>query len=349
MPISGKYVVYDSGIKVADLYKNSEIFVTVVENKLQLQKAGEVLGIFANIQVDGHGFLNAFKINPAEQGINERVYDDNIKLSVANGYLQIINNVELERYVSGVVQSEGGGSTKDIEFFLVQAITCRTYALNNYKKHSDEDFNLCDDIHCQVYHSRCRNSDILMATSRTMGEVIVDKDRKMISAAFHSNSGGQTVNSEDIWTIPTSYLKSVTDSFSLEMKNAGWEKKMLKSEFVNYLKASFNFPVNDSIKLDSVFNFRQQIRKVYLIDSIQLKFIRREYYLRSTYFDIIEYGDTLLFKGRGYGHGVGLSQEGAIRMAELGYKYHDIVKFYYKDVEIVNFLELKYLVKSLQE
>ncbi len=188
-----------------------------------------------------------------------------------------------------------------------------------------------------------------MASSRTMGEVIVDKDKKMISAAFHSNSGGQTVNSENIWTIPTSYLKSVNDSFSNDMKNSLWEKKMLKSDFVNYLKTSFNFPVEDSSKLDSVLNFKQTTRKVFLIDSIHLKFIRRDFYLKSTFFDIVEQGDTLIFKGRGYGHGVGLSQEGAIKMAKLGYKYHDIIKFYYKDVEIVNFLELKYLLKSLQE
>ncbi len=193
IPISGKFVAFFKGNKVADLYKNSEIKVTAVENKIQLEKGKEVLGTYDNIDVNGHGFLNAFKIIPVAQGINERVYDDNIKFSAKNGFLQIINNVELERYVSGVVQSEGGGSTKDIEFFLVQAITCRTYALNNYKKHSPQGFNLCDDIHCQVYLSRCRNADILMATSRTMGEVVVDKDKKMISAAFHSNSGGPNV------------------------------------------------------------------------------------------------------------------------------------------------------------
>ncbi|MCF8299029.1 MAG: SpoIID/LytB domain-containing protein [Saprospiraceae bacterium] len=348
-PISGKYGIYNNGNKIADLFKNSEIKVTAFENKIQVQKADEILGIFDNIQITGHGFLNAFKIIPVEKEINERAYDDNIKLSIVNGFLLIVNNVDLERYVAGVVQSEGGGSTKDIEFFLVQAITCRTYALNNFKKHSEQGFNLCDDIHCQVYKCRCRNADILRATSRTMGEVIVDKDRKMISAAFHSNSGGETVNSENIWTISTSYLKSVNDTFSLGMKNSNWEQKILKSDYINYLKTAFNFPVEDSVKLDSVLNFKQESRSVFLIDSIHLKFIRREFYLRSTFFDIEEQGDTIVFKGKGYGHGVGLSQEGAIKMAEKGYKYQDIIKFYYKDVEIVNFLELKYLVKSLYD
>jgi stage II sporulation protein D len=54
----------------------------------------------------------------------------------------------------------------------------------------------------------------------------------------------------------------------------------------------------------------------------------------------------LIFRGRGYGHGVGLCQEGAIRMAEIGFDYHDIIKHYYSGVEIVNYLELRNLLQD---
>jgi len=348
-PISGKYAIYDDGNKIADLYKNSSLTFKIVNNKIQLHKDGKYLGAFSKIHTNGEGFMNVFKINPTEQGINERIYDDNIKISIVDSSLQIINNVELERYVAGVVQSEGGGSYKDIEFYFVQAITCRTYALNNFRKHKKAGFNLCDAIHCQVYYGRCKESDILMATYKTMGKVIVDKDRIMISAAFHSNCGGQTVNSEDIWSIPTSYLKSIGDTFCCSMRNARWEKKILKKDWFDYLKRVYNYPINNSIMIDSVLSFSQEKRKVFLVDTIKLKNLREDLYLRSTFFSIKEKGDTVLFIGKGYGHGVGLCQEGAIKMAELGYKYENIIKFYYKDVSIVNFNELKYLIKSFQD
>lgn len=345
-PISGKYSLYGNDQKIAELYKNASVTIKIISGKVNINKAGDDLGSFLNVRLEGEGFLNAFRIKPIEQGMPERIYDDHLKLSVNEGFLRIINKVDLERYVAGVVQSEGGGSSKDIEFFLVQAITTRTYALTNYKKHSKEGYNLCDDIHCQVYGSRCRNSDITTAVNRTLGEVIIDINGRMISAAFHANSGGQTANSEDVWTIETPYLKSRVDSMSIEAKNAFWEKKIPKDDFTNYLKKAHNFDVKDHVKMDSIFNFTQEYRKIYLIDSIMLKHIRRDLFLRSTFFSIKDQGDTLVLNGKGYGHGVGLSQDGAIRMATLGYTYQEIIKYYYTDVEIVNIMDLKYLLKG---
>jgi stage II sporulation protein D len=242
--------------------------------------------------------------------------------------------------VAGVVQSEGGGSVKDNDFYLVQAITCRTYALNNFKKHVKEGYNLCDSTHCQLYRGRCKTNEILAATFKTAGDVIVDKDNKMISAAFHSNSGGQTINSEDIWKIPTTYLKAVNDTFSLKMPNATWEYKILESNWLDYLSSRFSYQVDDPAKKNYALNFTQDTRKVYFSDSILLSTIRYDLGLKSTWFSITHDGSYLVFNGRGYGHGVGLSQQGAIRMAQLGFNYLDIIKFYYKDVEVVNFDEL---------
>ena len=162
----------------------------------------------------------------------------------------------------------------------------------------------------------------------------------MISAAFCSNSGGSTVNSEDIWKIPTSYLKSVNDTFSMKMPNATWEYKILQTNWLDYLSSRFNYNINDPAKKNYALNFKQDTRKVYFTDSILLTSIRADLGLKSTWFSIEPQGINMVFKGKGYGHGVGLSQQGAIRMALLGYSYIDIIKFYYKDVDIVNYEEL---------
>ena len=57
---------------------------------------------------------------------------------------------------------------------------------------------------------------------------------------------------------------------------------------------------------------------------------------KSTYFSIFDNGETLTFKGKGFGHGVGLSQEGAMRMIEIGYDFLEVLRFYYTDVHLID-------------
>jgi stage II sporulation protein D len=340
-PLSGKYSMFFADKQITDILKYQSITLKVEKDSIRVIKGTANLGIFSSLTLSGGGLLNSFKVKPANTDIKERIYDDDLRLSVVDGKFLIINHVEIESYVAGVVQSEGGGSAKDNDFYLVQAITCRTYALNNIKKHSKEGFNLCDSMHCQLYQNRCKNYEILAATYKTAGDVIVDKDNKMISAAFHANSGGQTVNSEDVWNIRTSYLKSVKDTFSSKMPNATWEYKILQTNWLDYLSTRFNYNITDPVKKNYALTFKQDTRKVYFADSIPLTVIRQDLGLKSTWFSIVDQqGGYLIFKGKGYGHGVGLSQQGAIRMAQLGYSYMDIIKFYYKDVNVVDYEDM---------
>jgi stage II sporulation protein D len=81
---------------------------------------------------------------------------------------------------------------------------------------------------------------------------------------------------------------------------------------------------------------------VYGNQRIPYKTIRSDWQLKSAYFSIVERNDSVVICGRGYGHGVGLCQEGAIRMAQLGYSHSYIINFYYKDVEIVDLSRLDF-------
>ncbi|MEG1910492.1 MAG: hypothetical protein RR190_05940, partial [Bacteroidales bacterium] len=87
-------------------------------------------------------------------------------------------------------------------------------------------------------------------------------------------------------------------------------------------------------------NFTQNERKVYFCGQIPLKFIRRDLNLRSTFFSVSSDGTTVTLNGKGYGHAVGLSQEGAMRMIELGFSITDVILFYYPGVEILHVDEL---------
>ncbi|MEI6347238.1 MAG: SpoIID/LytB domain-containing protein [Bacteroidota bacterium] len=340
-PISGKYAIKADKIPISiDVYKNTIIDFKIVEGKIQITKNNVIIGVFSEIQLESVGLVNAFNIKTSAKKFSERIYDDDLRLSVENNALVIINRVDLERYVAGVVQSEVLGSSKDIEFFKVQAIIARTYTLTNIMKHVKNGYNLCDETHCQAYYRRCNNTDIMMAVSQTFCDVIVDNNGKLISAAFHSNSGGQTQNSEFVWSIPTSYLKSVQDTFSNGGRNNVWETKIPKKQWLDYFKTNYPSIADNSEKLNQLCNFKQDQRVQFILDSIPLRYVRTSFKLRSSFFSVTEDKDQVILTGRGYGHGVGLSQEGAIKMVKLGYKSDDVIKYYYTGVRIVKYTEI---------
>jgi len=339
---SGKYTITADGIALEAILKGEECMMKLKNDSVEFLKQGKIIGIYKSIKFQGISFINAFVFMSLTPNLGERYYDDHLVVTAQGNHLETINNVELEHYVAGVVQSESGGSNDNIEYFFVQAIISRTYALVNYLKHKEEGFNLCDGVHCQYYLGRCRNADIARAVARTGGDVIVDKDNRMISAAFHSNCGGQTVNSEDIWSIPTSYLKSISDSFCLQESNATWEYHMSQKDWLNFLKNKYNYPVSDTAMMRQAIYFSQPVRAVNFSSNIPLKLIRYDLKLRSTFFSIHPEGDSLIFEGKVYGHGVGLCQQGAINMVKLGYGYKEIIRHYYTDVRIIHYSELKY-------
>lgn len=338
--ISGKYLLIANEETVLEIYKNNPLVIAQKGDKITISRNNQLIGEYAEIFIQKAGLVNAFKINTNLKEVPERIYDDELHVRIQNEELYLINRVELERYIAGVVQSEIFGSSEDIDFFKIQAIIARTYAITNLMKHMSEGYNLCDGVHCQAYKRRCNNSNIMMAVSHTFCDVVVDKEDKLISAAFFSNSGGQTENSEDVWVIPTSYLKSKIDTFSFDMRNSTWEKKILKNEWIGYFTKNYPWVKDVPDYEKQLISFEQPTRKRTIMDSIRVTYIRRDFNLKSTFFSVSPEGEYVILKGKGYGHGVGLSQEGAIKMIRLGYNFEDVIKFYYTDVKIVKYTDI---------
>lgn len=269
----------------------------------------------------------------------ERTYEGHLNLKVIDGVLQVINEVELEQYVAGVVESEGGHS-KSYEYFKAQAVLARTFAVTNYTKYLNKGYNLTDDVRSQVYHSRCylENSKLIKkATTATRGEILVDNVGKPIVAAFHANSGGYTANSEDVWVTAVSYLKSKKDDFSLNQNSSSWELSMSKEKYLSFFKRYHPNLLKNAKSKKKIMQLKQNTRLGYISlagNQISTADMRNFFKLRSSFFEVSTRGNQVYFKGKGYGHGIGLSQDGAMRMAELGHKYNEILKFYFSKVEL---------------
>ncbi|MCL2682198.1 MAG: SpoIID/LytB domain-containing protein [Bacteroidales bacterium] len=340
--VSGQYRLTDeNGKEILKLNENDSITLQAEGARgVRVLKHDEELGIFKTVFAIGEGSKNIFKLSPDQAGIRSRMYDDQLDISVENNALRIINIVELENYVAGVIQSEVFGSSNDLDFFKIQAIISRTYAMANLRKHRRDGYNLCDGVHCQAYYGRNNVEKIFQAATETAGSVLVDNNRRMITAAFHANSGGQTINSEDVWVTATPYLKGVVDTFSFGMRGSTWQKTYTTSEWLDLLDKHYQYDILNETELEKALNFEQNERKTHFHSTIPLRSMRGDLGLRSTFFSVRQEGDSVILDGRGYGHGVGLSQEGAARMIREGFSVEDVLKFYYQNVGLAKIDDL---------
>lgn len=320
------------------------IKLSAVNDSIEVKSFEKVYGKFKTVRftdLNGTGEMKVKLVSPERK---PRIYQDNYIITNENGLLKMLNEVKLDNYIAGVVEAESG--TRSLpEYYKVQAILARTFALAHLSKHVTEGFSLCDQVHCQAYYGKPRFAEIFNSVNDTKGKVVVDENLNLIVAAFHSNSGGQTANSEDVWGARTSYLRSVNDTFSTRMPNYKWERKMPVDDWLSYLKIKHNYPVDEPYAKETALNFKQDSRKVFLEASnikVPLKNVRQDLQLKSTYFSIYNTGDTVVFKGKGYGHSLGMSQEGAMRMTRLGYSYSDVLNFYYRNIQIIDMRKLAF-------
>jgi stage II sporulation protein D len=340
----GNYSVWANGIEIVNSAKFPIIKFSYSNDSVEVKTFENVIGKYKRVKISSSDVIKAFRLKLVLPDRKPRFYEDNLIVSAELGDLKCINEIILDNYISGVVQAESGKRSYQ-EFYKVQAILARTFALSHLQKHSAEGFNLCDHTHCQAYFGKTTELDIMKAVTDTKGKVVVDDNLNLIDAAFHSNSGGQTANSEDVWGSKLSYLRSVNDTFSIKMPNAKWERKMAKEDWLSYLKLKHNYPIQDSNARWLALTFKQDSRKPYLEANnvrVPLKNVRTDLQLKSTFFSVVSFGDSVILKGRGFGHGVGMCQEGAMRMAKLGYKYPEVINFYYQKTQLIDLHKLSF-------
>jgi stage II sporulation protein D len=338
IPESGTYEFYGDGVRISELGETDGLRIEVDNGKISLKSLSNDFGSYGTVEFKGSTSNSLLNIKGIIPSTKPNPYNDRIKVFIDNGYLQIINQVNIENYVAGVVESEAG-KDRPVEFYKAQSIISRTYALANFRRHATEGFQLCDQVHCQVYHGKSRYEPLIpIGVMKTKGMVLVDSDISLITAAFSSNCGGKTRNSENVWSKPLSYLKSVPDTFCLNGDHANWRKTVSRVDWENYKKrntTNASFISGKGAAIDNTYS-------EFLYGKQDLNAIRSAFKLNSTRFVIEEHGNEVNFIGQGFGHGVGLCQEGAIRMAELGFSYREILEYYYTNIHLIQLSTLNF-------
>jgi len=272
--------------------------------------------------------------------INNKPYRGKILLSKEDNNLIVINRVTLEKYLYGVLPAEVSPKWHK-EVLKSQAVAARSFALYN-KLNTKNLYDLSDCVFSQVYSgysSETRETN--SAIDETAGEVLVFND-EIIQAFFHANSGGKTEAAEDVWGRKLDYLKSIDDPYSIDQKNYKWSFAISFKDLTQ--KLIKNNVITDNIYDIKILNRTKSGRiekmKIYTFkESVEIKGNNFRNYIgvdkiKSTNFSLQIKGDKVYFDGFGYGHGVGMSQEGAKKMAEIGKNYRDILNFYYRGTSI---------------
>ncbi|MDR0676187.1 MAG: SpoIID/LytB domain-containing protein, partial [Elusimicrobiota bacterium] len=161
--------------------------------------------------------------------INDKKYRNNFYIGIKKNKFCVINEVELENYLYGVIGKEINYSW-NIESIKAQAVVARTFSLANLGKFKKDGFDLCDTTASQVYGGmEAEHGKIIEAVDSTKNEVIA-YDKKLAQAFYHSSCGGHTENAENVWGEPLKYLRGISCNYCKNSPNFEWKTTLTFSD-----------------------------------------------------------------------------------------------------------------------
>ena len=330
---SDDFTITCMGEKVSTLNAGKIFYISLYNTSLLLNDENGPLACYDELTLSPANETSKLRIALINPKVSARNYSGKIHLRIEYGRILILNEINTVQYIAGVVEAESGINASP-EFYKAQALLCRTYMFSHLNRHETEGFNLCDEVHCQAYKGITPfTASILESSIQTAGKIITDETNQPITAAFHGNCGGETESALNIWLKPENYLVPVKDPYCTQTANANWEVKIPLHQWKKYL-ATNGFKPSASISSLETKNKSRQIYYRVNNDSILTKQIRSDWNLKSAYFQVKVKNNTVHIMGHGYGHGIGLCQDGAMNMAKKGLNYSEIIKFYFKNVKI---------------
>lgn len=277
----------------------------------------------------------AGKPDPGDSG-QEWVVRGPLEIQSTPSGLALINWINLEDYVAGVVSGEVGAKWP-IEALKAQAVAARTYVLYKKVENQLQPFDVVAGVQDQVYHGHSvRAESVLHAVAATRGQVLT-YDNRPIFAAYSSTAAGPTEDALFVWALDLPYLKGVDCPFDEQAPRYDWRTSFTFDYLEQQLRKE-GYEVG-KVATFTPYTFTPSGR----VDRVRLLHSRGEIILRgqdlrrvvgyskifSTQFSIESFGPEVVVVGHGAGHAVGMCQWGMREMAELGYDYQSIVRHYY--------------------
>ena len=254
-----------------------------------------------------------------------------------------VQNIPLEEYIVGVLAGEMPIYFEK-EAFKAQAVASRSYALKRIGYNKENEYDVVDSVMNQVYLDNDYLKDawginyveninkLRSVVNETMEEVIYYND-EVIDAMFFSTSNGYTEDSNVIFNLDLPYLKSVESNWD---KNTSSAFKTSRSIDLKSFYEKLSLKYSDDFDFEIV--EKSSTNRVIKVKINGVEMLAKDLYnklgLMSYDFSLKKSDDKIIINTCGYGHGVGMSQYGALGMAKEGYNYIEILKHYYSGVSI---------------
>jgi stage II sporulation protein D len=196
------------------------------------------------IKKDGHIYglgTKAIVLRPDKEGYvstKGKWYHGKLLIKNMDGKLTVINDIELEDYIKGVVPSEMPPSW-EFEALKAQAIAARSFALANLGKQAKHGYDLKDNTEDQAYGGASAETNITNKAVDETNGLVLTYDMKIISAYYTASAGGMTLTSSSVWGGYTPYLHSVP-SFDDNVGKKGHGVGMSQHGANNLAKQGYN-------------------------------------------------------------------------------------------------------------
>jgi stage II sporulation protein D len=286
-----------------------------------------------------------YRIEP-QQGLKIS-FSAPLELSANDGLLAVVASVALETYVAAALEGESA-TFSNPESLKAMAVVVRTYAARFRPRHGDEGFDFCDNTHCQNLNFTGPTPAIRAAVEATRGELLWYHGEPA-ATYYHQNCGGTLAAGEEVWpTVHEPYLRSHADPYCKQGAPLPWKAEFSRAEFERALRAQgLSVPPSwaelaverrgaSGRALQLRFNSKSGPPQPISASSVRFAIGRSFGWnrIRSDLYEIETTPTSIIFNGRGAGHGVGLCQSGAEEMAREGKGYRQILDFYYPGAQL---------------
>ena len=264
----------------------------------------------------------------------------------------VTQTIPLEDYVRSVVATEGS-TERELESLKALAIASRTYAVKNMGRHQRGGYDFCSTTHCQLYRpTDSQGGDVAPAVTKaveaTRGEILRDSGGNVADSYFSASCGGATANMGKLWggRAPP-YLRGVEDEYCTNEPHHSWTDVISQAHLLKALQSDPRTNVGGRLHNVTVVRRDQSDRAELIalegdrrvtISGWEFKIVVGRALgwnlLKSSRFEIVRSGHNFVFRGKGFGHGLGLCQEGAHVMAVRGANYRQILTKYFPTTRI---------------
>ncbi|MDP4089495.1 MAG: SpoIID/LytB domain-containing protein [Bacillota bacterium] len=339
--VTGDYTLNGSLVK-----DGTSISLGIVNGRVSAD--GTVYDTISLIPAGSDSFLTL------KSGNISRNYYGSMLFKIKSGFIYPINTVNIEDYVKGVIGYEMSDSFP-MEALKAQAVASRTYGI--YKIKAGSEFDVDDTTTYQVYKGFNKSFiNVPQAVEATKGEILFYNGYVLSNALFSADNGGYTEDAANVWGNPVSYLQAKKDDFDdytrySNSKNYDWLVTYTNQQLTDILNSKLLTSGNSFVSINTstiafYISGRVSNLEINYLDStgtvqtmaLSKNSARTFFGLKSAMYTVTynEEAGTYAFNGHGNGHGLGMSQIGAVNRAQAGQTYVDILAFYYDGATVEN-------------